>query len=180
VLVVSTSKVARKKQVKLDQTCTQANILAAFPLATARDRRWWSHWRSLSADTSTSFFVWPLKRGGGRAIHTSGLNCHWLKVVIALEVVIFLAFCGPSFCGCRTSLSGGVFIVALSKCVHNCWVPHHAQAFFVPGAQSQAIWPTFIVSQADRLQSGEETNAGQWPLEDGVDGWMPWECIYYV
>jgi len=60
------------------------------------------------------------KRGSGLAIHTSSSNCHWLKVVIALEVMIFLAFCGLSFCGCRTSLSGGVFIVALSKSVHNC------------------------------------------------------------
>jgi len=39
------------------------------------------------------------KRGSGLAIHTSGLNCHWLKVVIALEVMVFLAFCGLSFCG---------------------------------------------------------------------------------
>jgi len=36
----------------------------------------------------------------------SGLNCHWLNVVIALEVMIFLAFCGLSFCGRKTSLSG--------------------------------------------------------------------------
>jgi len=35
------------------------------------------------------------KRGSGLAIHTSGLNCHWLKVVISLEVMIFLAFCDP-------------------------------------------------------------------------------------
>jgi len=102
------------------------------------------------------------KRGGGLAIHTSGLNRHWLKVVIALEVVIVLAFCGFSFCGCRTSLSGGVFIVALSKSVHNCCVPHQAEAqASVPGAQSQAIRHPSIVSQADRLQSGGETNAGQ-------------------
>ena len=33
------------------------------------------------------------KRGSGLAIHTSGLNCHWLKVVIAVEVMAFLAFC---------------------------------------------------------------------------------------
>jgi len=40
------------------------------------------------------------KRGNCEvAIHTSGLTCHWLKVVIALEVLIFLAFCGLSFCG---------------------------------------------------------------------------------
>jgi len=57
------------------------------------------------------------KRGSGFAVHTSGLNCHWLKVVIALEVMIVLAFCDFSFCGRKTSLSGGVFIVALSKSV---------------------------------------------------------------
>jgi len=38
------------------------------------------------------------KRGSGLAIHTSGLNCYWLLRVIALEVIIFLAFCGLSFC----------------------------------------------------------------------------------
>ena len=59
------------------------------------------------------------KRGSGLAIHISGLNCHWLKVVLALEVMIFLAFCGR-----KTSLSGRVFIVALSKSVYNCCVPH--------------------------------------------------------
>jgi len=32
------------------------------------------------------------KRGSGLAIHTNGLNYHWLEVVIALEVKIFLAF----------------------------------------------------------------------------------------
>jgi len=100
------------------------------------------------------------KRGSGLAIHTSGLNCHWLKVVIALEVMIFLAFCGLSFLGCKTSLSGRVFVVALSKSVHNCCVPHQAQAS-VPGTQSQAIWPPSIVSQADRLQGRGETNASQ-------------------
>ena len=138
-------------------------MLAAFPLATARDRRWWSHWCSLgSPDTSTSFFERPLKKGAvDFAIHTSGLSCHWLKVVIAfLEVMIFLAFCGLSFCGFKTSLSGRIFIVALSKSVHNCCVPHQAQAS-VPGARSQAIRPPSIVSQADRLQGRGETNAGQ-------------------
>ena len=50
-------------------------------------------------------------RGSEFAIHTSGPNCHWLKVVIALKVMIFLAFCNLSFCGCKTSLSGRVFIV---------------------------------------------------------------------
>ena len=52
------------------------------------------------------------ERGSGLAIHTSGLNCHWLKVANALEVMIFMAFCSLSFCGCKTSLSGRVFVVA--------------------------------------------------------------------
>jgi len=56
-------KQLEKEQVKLDQTWAQANMLAAFPLTTARDRPWLSHWFSLgSPDTSTSFFVRPLKK----------------------------------------------------------------------------------------------------------------------
>ena len=48
---------------KSDQTCTQANMLAVFPLTTARDRRWWSHCRSLgSPEMSTSFFARQLKK----------------------------------------------------------------------------------------------------------------------
>jgi len=47
-------------------------MLAAFPLAKARDRRWWSHWRSLrSPDTSTTFFVRPLKKGAVDLPYTS-------------------------------------------------------------------------------------------------------------
>jgi len=34
---------------KSDQTCTQANMLAVFPLTTARERRWWSHCPSLGS-----------------------------------------------------------------------------------------------------------------------------------
>ena len=38
-------------------------MLAAFPLTTARDMRWWSHYRSLgSPDMSTSFFARKLKK----------------------------------------------------------------------------------------------------------------------
>ena len=46
-------------------------MLAAFPLTTARERRWWSHWHSLgSPDTSTSLFARPLKKGGRWTCHT--------------------------------------------------------------------------------------------------------------
>jgi len=56
---------------KSGQTCTQTNILAVFPLTTARDRRWWSHCRSLgSPEMSTSFFA--------RQLSTGNLACHWL------------------------------------------------------------------------------------------------------
>jgi len=47
-----------------DQACTQANMLAVFPLTMARDRRWWSHCRSLGLpEMSMSFFVRQLKKG---------------------------------------------------------------------------------------------------------------------
>jgi len=38
-------------------------MLAAFPLATARDRRWWSHWCSLVSPGTSSFFEKTLKKG---------------------------------------------------------------------------------------------------------------------
>ena len=63
-------------------------------------------------------------RSSGLAIHTSGLNCHWLKVIIALEVMVFLALCILSFCSHKTSLSGSVFAVAPSKSVHNYCIPY--------------------------------------------------------
>jgi len=55
------------------------------------------------------------KRGSRLAIHTNGLICHWLKMVIALEVMVFLAFCILSFRSHKTSLSGSVFVMAPSK-----------------------------------------------------------------
>jgi len=79
------------------------------------------------------------KKGSGLAIHTSGLNCHWLKMAIALEVMIFLAFCDLSFCGRKTSLSGRVFIVAPSKSVHNCCVPHHG-----PKVRPSGLLPSLV------------------------------------
>jgi len=92
-MLVSTLKATEKEQTLSDQTYTQANLLAEFPLTTARDRRWWSHWRSLgSPNIPTNFFARPLFVSGGLAIHTSGLNYNWLKVVIALEVMVFWHF----------------------------------------------------------------------------------------
>jgi len=85
---------------KLDQTYTQAKIklLAAFLLTTARDR----------SDVTVELLLLPgvtrhinkflckatQKMDGGLAIqiYTSGLNCNWFKVVIALEVMVFLAY----------------------------------------------------------------------------------------
>ena len=92
-MVVSTLKAAtkpEKKQVKSDQTCTQANAgsislrpghsqgqTLVKPLVLPGVAR---HINKLLRKTTQ-------KRGSGFAIHTSGLNCHWLKVVIGLEVM---------------------------------------------------------------------------------------------
>ena len=100
-------KQLKKEQIKLDKTFTQANMLAAFPLITASDMRWWSHWRSLeSPDTSTTFFARPLKKGRWTWHTHQWLNCNWLKVVIALGFMTFLGFCRLRFCCCKTCLSG--------------------------------------------------------------------------
>ena len=92
------------------------------------------------------------KGGNGLATRTSGLNCHWLKVVIALEVMIFLAFCGLSLCGSKTSLSGRVFIVAL--------INHFAVAAFC------ALKDFGTSSEGDRntelIRTEQVSNASNW------------------
>jgi len=106
-------KQPNKEQIRSEQSCTQASILAVFPLITARDRRCWSHWDSLgSPDILTSFFVRQLKKGGVLSIHTSGFNCNWLEVESAFEVIEFLTFCTLRPCSRDACLSGSVFVVA--------------------------------------------------------------------
>jgi len=56
---------AHRGHPKSGQTCTQVNILAVFPLTTARD----NHRCSLVSDISTSFFVRLLKK------NEAALNC---------------------------------------------------------------------------------------------------------
>jgi len=88
-------------QPKSDQNCTQANMLAVFPLTTARDRRWWNHCHSLgSPDIQVNNFVCEAtqKRGGGLTIHSSGFDCDWLKVVTVKKVIIFSAICNLNRC----------------------------------------------------------------------------------
>jgi len=48
----------------MDQTCTQANMLVAFPLTTARDKCWWNYCYSLELpDISTTSFARLIKKG---------------------------------------------------------------------------------------------------------------------
>jgi len=67
----------------LDQTCTHANMLAVFPPD-------YSQGQALVEPLALPGFTRCIhkflckttqKRASGLAIHTSGLNCHWLKVV---------------------------------------------------------------------------------------------------
>jgi len=59
--------------------------------------------------------------------------------------------------------------VTFCKGIHNCRVPYKAPAP-VPKIQGQTIGPSSIPRQANGLQDKGETNAGQLPFEDGVDG----------
>jgi len=105
---------------KSDQTCIQSNMLAVFLLTTANDRCWWNHCRSLGSPGTSSLFAKPFKKGaGGLTVPTNDLYCDWFKVVIAIEVIIFLAFCSLSLCCRKTCLSGTVFVVAQSESVHS-------------------------------------------------------------
>ena len=61
-------------------------MLVAFPLTTARDRRWWSHWSALgSPDTPTSFFVRPLKKGAVDLPYTQGLKVRPFGLLPSLD-----------------------------------------------------------------------------------------------
>ena len=90
----------------------------------------------------------------GLAVHTSGFDCNWLKVVLVKKVIVFLAFVSHSI-SCYTAWynhNGTDYVVTFCKGVHNCRIPYKAPAS-VPG--------------------------GQQSFEDGVYGWMSGEaaCI---
>ena len=42
------------------------------------------------------------ERGSGLAVHTSGFDCNWLKVIIVKKVTVFPAFVGLSI-SCYTA-----------------------------------------------------------------------------
>jgi len=74
--------------------------------------------------------------GSGLAIHTSGLDCNWLKVIIVKKVIVFPAFVGLSI-SCYTAwYSGTDYVITFCKGVHNCRIPYKVPAS-VPGVQGQ-------------------------------------------
>jgi len=88
--------------------------------------------------------------GSGLAIHTSGFDCNWLKVIIVKKVIVFPAFVGLSI-SCYTAwYSGTDYVLNFCKGVHNCLVPYKAPAS-VPGFQGQTIGPS-IFRQANGLK----------------------------
>jgi len=99
-------------------------------------------------------------------------------MIIVKEVIVFSAFVSLSI-SCYTAwYSGTDYVVTFCKGIHNCRVPYKAPAP-VPRVQGQTIRPSSIPLQANRVQDRRETNACQWPFEDGVDGWMSGEvaCV---
>jgi len=101
------------------------------------------------------------ERGSRLAIHTTSgfdCNCHWLKVIIVKEVIVFPAFVGLSVSCCTASIAAP-YVVAFSRGIHNCRIPYKAP-MLVPRVQSQTIRPS-IPCQANGLQDKGETNAGQ-------------------
>ena len=132
---------------KSDQTCTQANMLAAVPLTKARDRHWCNHCHSLgSPDVWTSFFIRQLKKGALDLPCMPGFDCDWLKIVIVTEVIVFSAVCNLSFHCCSACLSSAYEqrcsqmshpILGLDLCTRGSKLIH--QAFFYPLSSSKTM-----------------------------------------
>ena len=155
-------------------------MLAAFHVTAAKDRCWWSHWCSLGwPDTSTSFFARPLKKGWWTC-HThkwsqlqlveSG-NCFGVHGIFGIlqpqplllqSLLAWHCLCSGPKQKCPQLLHP---ILDLGLCTR---------------AQSQNIRPPSVPCQSDRLQGRREINAGQWPFENWVDGWMSREaaCVF--
>jgi len=93
---------------KIRSNLHKCQYASSLPSDHSQGQAQWKHFCSLvSPDILTSFFVRPLAKGVvDSPSHTSGFNCYWLKVVMAEEVIVFLASC--SLCCCDACLSGTV------------------------------------------------------------------------
>jgi len=98
-VVISTLKATRKRTVRIRSNLHTGHYPGSVSLDHSQGQRLVEALALPGVDRHINKFLCTAtqKRGSGLAIHTSGLNCHWLKVVIALEVTVFLAFCGLSF-----------------------------------------------------------------------------------
>jgi len=73
----------------------QTNMLAVFPLTTARDRCWWSHWCSLrSSDISTSFFA---------SLHLLLLKCLFVHITCWFFITVVHLFLDKKGSGYRSA-----------------------------------------------------------------------------
>jgi len=109
--------------------------------------------------------------GSGLAIHTSGFDCNWLKVIIVKKVIVFLAFFGLSI-SCYTAwYSGTDYVVTFCEGVHNCCVPYKAPAS-VPGVQGQTIGPSILSGQQAQGQRGDQCGSMI------VWGWSLWLNVW--
>jgi len=114
-------------------------MLAVFPLTTARGKTRRGHCRSLGSPDKFLCTA-ALKRGSGLAMHTSGFDCNWLKVIIVKKVIVFSGFVGLSI-SCYTAWFSDVdFVVTWTKGVHNCRVTYEAPAL-VQRIHSQTMRP---------------------------------------
>ena len=94
---------------KSDQTRTQANMLAALPLTTARDRLWWSHCLPWGHLTCRQVSLQDSSKKGQWACHTH----QWFRLqlvesnrLIVKKVTVFSEFVGLSV-SCYTAWFSG-------------------------------------------------------------------------
>jgi len=160
---------------KSDQTCTQANMLAMFPLAMARDRRWWSRCPSLgSPEMSTSFFARQLKRRGQWTCHThqwfrlqlvESNNCqeghclYFRHLLVSASVATLLGIAALT-----------MYVVTFCKGVHNCPIQGSYLCTRGSGSNHQA----FYLSSGQRAQ-GQKGDQCRSMI---VWGWSLWLNVW--
>ena len=100
-------------------------MLAVFPLTTARDRRWWSHWHSLGRQTHQQVSSQDHSKKGQWTCHTH----QWSQLPLVVSGNCFgghdnFGILQPQLLWLQNQpvWQSLYRIVALSKSVHNCCV----------------------------------------------------------
>ena len=112
--------------------------------------------------------------GSGLAVHISGFDCNWLKVVIVKKGIVFPAFGGLSI-SCYTAwYSGTDYVVTFCQGVHNWTVASHTR--LLPLYQGFRIRPSGLLLSFFR-PTGSRTEGRPMRVNDRMRMEFMAECL---